>query len=409
MNRLLFRDRAQKVSRREATFGALPRNQGSGATPFMIGFLLSLVVTLLLGFVPLPDRVLLRGHLYEPKTLIQTAATSGQLQSFAVQVGDFVEAGKVIAYINPVTTSEEPALRRNSDFEALALQRQHQIQQQQQALLIGKLVSEVSLLLQQKHWRRTLINLEVDHLRQQQNALTAAHELFLNRFISAVEWQRMNAPLRVLASRIVEFKSELAGLSFRLASARANLKLAKLDAQQAEIKAQHQRQVISAETKQLDNPSRRTITANSSGRIVRRAAEPGDFVTPNMPVIELATPKPYYLVKLRIPKRIQTALNVGDALDVKLLTHLTPMDGSISGTIRDLAALSLSDSLNEPSAPRDLIATLRLPKPIITSTGKTINFIAGTPAQTWLVVSEKTLFERLAAMVSPAFGMRHES
>ena len=409
MNRLLFRERAQKISYREATFGALPRIQGTGATRFMIGFLLAVVLMLLLGFLPLPDRVLLSGHLYEPKALIQTAKTSGQLQSFAVQVGDFVEAGKVIAYINPVVTSENTALRRNSDFEAHALLREHQIKQQQQALLIGKLVSEVSLLLQQKHWRRTLIDLEVEHLQQQQIALSTARDLFLNRFISAIEWQRMNMPLRVLASRIVEFKSEQAGLSFRLASARANLKSAKLDAQRAEIQAQRQRQTINAESKRLANPVRRIITASSSGRIVRRAAEPGDFVTQNMPVIELATPKPYYLVKLRVPKRVQTLLNIGDALDVKLLTHLTPMDGSISGTIRDLAALSLSDSLNEPSAPRDLIATVRLPKPIITSTGKPLNFIAGTPAQTWLVVSEKTLFERLAAMVSPAFGMRHES
>ena len=82
------------------------------------------------------------------KPLFKTAKTSGQLQSFAVQVGDFVEAGKVIAYINPVVTSENTALRRNSDFEAHALLRERQIKQQQQALLIGKLVSEVSLLLQ---------------------------------------------------------------------------------------------------------------------------------------------------------------------------------------------------------------------------------------------------------------------
>ena len=408
MNRLLFRERAQKFSYREATFGALPRIQGTGATRFMIGFLLAVVLMLLLGFLPLPDRVLLSGHLYEPKALIQTAKTSGQLQSFAVQVGDFVEAGKVIAYINPVATSENTVLRRNSDFEAHALLRERQIKQQQQALLIGKLVSEVSLLLQQKHWRRTLINLEVEHLQQQQIALSTARDLFLNRFISAIEWQRMNMPLRVLASRIVEFKSEQAGLSFRLASARANLKSAKLDAQRAEIQAQRQRQTISAESKRLANPVRRIITASSSGRIVRRAAEPGDFVTQNMPVIELATPKPYYLVKLRVPKRVQTALNIGDAIDVKLLTHLTPMDGSISGTIRDLSVISLSDSPNDGPASRDLIATVRLPKPIITSTGKSLNFIAGTQAQTWIVVSEKTLLERLAAMVSPTLGMRHE-
>ena len=94
MNRLLFRERAQKISYREATFGALPRIQGTGATRFMIGFLLAVVLMLLLGFLPLPDRVLLSGHLYEPKALIQTAKTSGQLQSFAVQVGDFVEAAR---------------------------------------------------------------------------------------------------------------------------------------------------------------------------------------------------------------------------------------------------------------------------------------------------------------------------
>jgi hypothetical protein len=84
------------------------------------------------------------------------------------------------------------------------------------------------------------------------------------------------------------------------------------------------------------------------------------------------------------------------------------MDGSISGTIRDLSAISLSDSPNDGPASRDLIATVRLPKPIITSTGKSLNFIAGTQAQTWIVVSEKTLLERLAAMVSPTLGMRHE-
>ena len=408
MNRLLFRERAQKISYRDATFGALPRSQGTGATRLLIGFLLALVLMLLLGFLPLPDRVLLSGHLYEPKALVQTAKTSGQLQSFAVQVGDFVEAGKVIAYINPVATSENTTFRRNSDFEAHALQRERQIKQQQQALLIGKLVSEVSLLLQQKHWGRTLIDLEVEHLRQQHIALSTARDLFVNRFISAIEWQRMNIPLRVLASRIVEFKSEQAGLSFKLASARANLKSAKLDAQRAEIQAQRQRQTISAESKALANPIRRIITASSSGRIVRRAAEPGDFVTQNMPVIELATPKPYYLVKLRVPKRVQTALNIGDALDIKLLTHLTPMDGSISGTIRDLSAISLRNSPNNASASRDVIATVRLPKPIITSTGKSLNFIAGTQAQTWIVVSEKTLLERLAAMVSPALGMHHE-
>jgi len=50
---------------------------------------------------------------------------------------------------------------------------------------------------------------------------------------------------------------------------------------------------------------------------------------------------------------------------------------------------------------------VRLPKPIITSTGKPLSFIAGTQAQTWLIVSEKTLFDRLAAMVSPALGMRN--
>ena len=62
MNRLLFRERAQKISYREATFGALPRIQGTGATRFMIGFLLAVVLMLLLGFfAAAPDRVLLSG------------------------------------------------------------------------------------------------------------------------------------------------------------------------------------------------------------------------------------------------------------------------------------------------------------------------------------------------------------
>ncbi|MDA8627300.1 hypothetical protein N9L77_03960 [Pseudomonadales bacterium] len=407
MNRLLFRDRARKVSHRAATFGDLPRNHDSAAMRLIVGSLLALVLLLLVGFVPLPDRVLLSGHLYEPKTLIQTAATSGQLQAFAVQIGDFVESGKVIAYIKPVTTPEHAARRRISAFEAQSLQREHQIRQQQQALLIGKRQGEVNLLIQQRHWRGTLINLEVDHLRQQQNALAAARELFLNRYISAVEWQRMNAPLRVSAARIVNLKSEQAGLSFKLASARANLESAKLAAQLAEVQAQRQRQGINQDAQQRDRTLLRTITANSSGRIVARAAEPGDFIGPNMPVVELATQKPYYLAKLRVPERLQTALNIGDAIDLKLLTHLTPLDGSISGTIRDLSALAVSDPPNDASRPRDLIATVRLPKPIITSTGKPLSFIAGTQAQTWLIVSEKTLFDRLAAMVSPALGMRN--
>lgn len=404
MNPFLFRNRVRSVSRRDATFGALPRDQGSGATGFIVRLLLALVLLLLLGFVPLPDRVLLSGHLYEPKTLIQTARTAGQLQSFAVQVGDFVEPGKVIAFFNPLPIIGQSTVNPDPDFEAESLQREHQIKQQQQALRIGKLRDEVGLLMQQKHWRRTLINLEVDHLRQQQNALTEAHELFLNRFISAVEWQRMNMPLRDLASRVVHLKSEQAGLSFKLSAARANLKSAKLDGQQAEIQAQRQRQAFKQETNQRNNRFRRTLTATSAGRVVRIAAESGDFVTQGMPVIELATQKPFYLAKLRIPKRIQTALAVGDALDLKLLTHSTPLDGSIQGTIRDLSAISLSDSLSEASRSSDLVATVRIPKPIITSTGKPLNFIAGTQAQTWLVVSKKTLFERLAAMASPALG-----
>ncbi len=404
MNPFLFRNRVRSVSRRDATFGALPRDQGSDATGFIVRLLLALVLLLLLGFVPLPDRVLLSGHLYEPKTLIQTARTAGQLQSFAVQVGDFVEPGKVIAFFNPLPIIEQSTVNPDPDFEAESLQREHQIKQQQQALRIGKLRDEVGLLMQQKHWRRTLINLEVDHLRQQQNALTEAHELFLNRFISAVEWQRMNMPLRDLASRVVHLKSEQAGLSFKLSAARANLKSAKLDGQQAEIQAQRQRQAFKQETNQRNNRFRRTLRATSAGRVVRIAAESGDFVTQGMPVIELATQKPFYLAKLRIPKRIQTALAVGDALDLKLLTHSTPLDGSIQGTIRDLSAISLSDSLSEASRSSDLVATVRIPKPIITSTGKPLNFIAGTQAQTWLVVSKKTLFERLAAMASPALG-----
>jgi hypothetical protein len=83
------------------------------------------------------------------------------------------------------------------------------------------------------------------------------------------------------------------------------------------------------------------------------------------------------------------------------------MDGSISGTIRDLSAISVSDPPDDPSKPRDLIATVQLPKPIITSTGKPLNFIAGTRAQTWLVVSEKTLFDRFVAMTQPAMSKRY--
>ena len=406
MNRYLFRDRARTVSRREANFGALPRIHQSAPTHVMIGSLLALVL-LLLGFVPLPDRVLLSGHLYEPRTLTQNAGTSGQLQAFAVQVGDFVEPGKIIAYIKPAITSEQTAFEQALTFDAQSLTREHRIRQQQQALLIGKRQGEVSLLTQQNHWHRTLIDLELDHLRQQQHALAGARELFRNRFISAVEWQRMTAPLKVLASRIVNLKSEQAGLSFKLASARANLMAAKLEAQKTEVDAQRQRQAFRQAAQQRDAALLRTITANSSGQIVRRAAEPGDFITANMPIVELATQKPYYLAKLRIPNRIQTALKIGDAIDLKLLSHLTPMDGSISGTIRDLSAISVSDPPDDPSKPRDLIATVQLPKPIITSTGKPLNFIAGTRAQTWLVVSEKTLFDRFVAMTQPAMSKRY--
>jgi len=67
MNRLLFRDRARKVSHRAATFGDLPRNHDSATMRLIVGSLLALVLLLLVGFVPLPDRVLLSGHLYDPK------------------------------------------------------------------------------------------------------------------------------------------------------------------------------------------------------------------------------------------------------------------------------------------------------------------------------------------------------
>ena len=404
MNPLLFRARARQVSRRNATFGGLTSDPISTAARVMIASALTLVLTGLLGFVPLPDRVLLSGYLYEPKTLVQTAATSGQIQAIAVQVGDIVEPGKVIAYITPLPPSPQADSALDLSFEARARQREYQINQQQQTLLVGKIRGEISLLTQQQHWRQTLINLETEHLKQQQKALRAARDLFQSRFISAIEWQRMQAPLRTLATRVVHLRSERADLAFKLASARANLKSAKLDGQRAEVQAQRQRHNRSRQEKQWRTALRRTIAATSPGRVVRRAAEPGDFVTHNTPIIELATTKPYYLAKLRVPKAIQTALSVGDPLDLKLLTHLTPMDGSISGTIRDLSPISVSDPPRSTQSPTDLIATVSLPKPIITSTGQRLHFTAGTQAQTWLIVSEKTLIERFAAMIAPELG-----
>ena len=67
MNPLLFRARARQVSRRNATFGGLTSDPISTAARVMIASALTLVLTGLLGFVPLPDRVLLSGYLYEPK------------------------------------------------------------------------------------------------------------------------------------------------------------------------------------------------------------------------------------------------------------------------------------------------------------------------------------------------------
>ena len=407
MNPNLFRARARQVSRRNATFGGLPRNGTGTAVRSVIGFGLLLLLILLLGFVPIPDRVLLSGYLYQPKPLTETAATAGQIQSFAVQVGDLVDPGGVIAYLDPLPT---PALKADPlnqiNFQARASLREHQIKQQQQTLLIGKIIGEISTLIQQQHWQKTLINLETEHLKQQQHAIKSAQALFRSRFISAVEWQRMNEPLRTLATRIVHLRADQAGLSFRLLSARANLTSAKLDVQRAEIRAQRQRQESIEQQTQSQHTQRRTIAATSPGRVTQRSVEPGDFVTPGTPLIQLTTNNQYYLAKLRIPTRIQTALGIGDRLELKLLTHLTPMDGSITGVVRDLSPVSASDPNLTSNRPADLIATVILPKPIVTSTGKSLDFVAGAHAQSWLVISEKTLIERLAVMIAPEFGAR---
>lgn len=257
-----------------------------------------------------PRTVRVQGSLLARERVMVSAKVPGRVKDVRVDLGSVVAAGEVVASLEP------------EEFDLRVRQAESQVEQVRATLGLRRDEEEAAF----QPEEAPAVRQEAAVLRQAEDSLKRATGLKSARAISAEEFERCEADVKVAQAR------------FEAALHRVHESLALLGVRRVELALARQAQADSL------------IRAPFEGIVEQRHVAPGAYVQVGAPVALLVSMDPLRF-RAGVPERYVTALRLGEAASVRIEGEPAPLPAKITriSPSLDLASRALSIEADLPN------------------------------------------------------------
>jgi len=334
---------------------------------------------------------------------------SGKIERLNVRPGDVVNAGDILAVVSSDLPQQvEYGRNAMADFERLIVH-QHQAREDFTAdnkILLKKMQAQIDALTTAGTLQQEMINIQqlkedqAGQIRKASLALLQAGQISPLNFSEREErWHSIRQATTELRSTLANLHAQKIQLQITVANNAVTQRVGLLPMNAEIVRLEQSRNNYQREIRQ-------ELIAPLAGRIATLLHEPGEHVSPDMPILTLEPNTGILQAKLMIASHAIGFIRPGQAVNLLYDAFPHQQFGSYPGQVVDVSRHPLT-ALDQTSLPRGAppvyLATITLNEHHITAYGKAIRLREGMTLKADILLESRSL---MAWLFEPLFIMR---
>jgi membrane fusion protein len=328
-----------------------------------------------------------------------------------VEEGDTVKEGDPLVLISLERASEDGTETRAASAEQIALRRRSLEEQKQRVAQISR---EEQAALQKKLGE---LQASASHLEQQiaaQREQAKLSESIVRRYADLVR-QNFGSPLQLeqaqqnyyeQVARVHSLEHELAGLANDITSARTEL--LNLPARARNEAAQIDRSIAELDQQSTENEERRTVlvTATQAGTVAAMQAEPGQSMSPSIPLLTILPHDAKLEAVFYVPSRSIGFITAGKPVLLRYQAYPYQKFGQYGGVVSEVTRTPLTPREAQVLTPEHETlyrVTVALDSQTASAYGSPVELRDGMRVDADVVLETRKLYEWI---LEPVFNLR---